>query len=91
MNLGRKGRMYEWKIREVLRGEGYLVVRSAASQTPIDLIAFHPEKKIIKLVQCKSYAGDMFLKDGSPNTEMKRILEELAPYTGTFVVTAEVR
>ena len=52
INLGIKGRRLEWKARDELRKEGYLVVRSAGSRTPIDLIAIGLNK--ILLVQVKA-------------------------------------
>jgi len=49
-----RGRRVEWRVGEVLREEGYIVVRSARSLTPIDLVAIHPVRKVILLIQVKS-------------------------------------
>jgi len=45
------GRTFEYKVRDYLESKGYVVVRSAGSHTPIDLIAFNCFGLI--LVQCK--------------------------------------
>jgi len=35
----RKGRSYEYRAMEILRGEGWLCSRSAASHSPMDIVA----------------------------------------------------
>lgn len=47
-----KGRAKEYKVMSILRDEGWLVTRSAASHGPIDIIAAKDGK--IKLIQVKS-------------------------------------
>jgi len=49
-----KGRRAEYKVRYVLQGQGYIVVRSAGSKSPIDLVAINPSTKRILLIQVKS-------------------------------------
>lgn len=34
-----RGRAFEYRVREDLHGRGYLVIRSAGSHSPIDLLA----------------------------------------------------
>jgi Holliday junction resolvase len=45
-----RGRRFEWKTRDMLRGDGYEVVRGAGSKV-IDLVAFKPGQQL--LVGCK--------------------------------------
>lgn len=49
------GRRLEYIVRLALQNEGYIVVRSAASKSPIDLVAINRHE--ILLIQCK-YKGD---------------------------------
>jgi len=49
-----KGRRAEYKVRYVLQGQGYIVIRSAGSRTPIDLVAINPTKHEILLIQVKT-------------------------------------
>ena len=51
MRNARRGADAERKCRKVLEGLGYIVVRSAASKSPWDLIAVG--SKDVRLVQCK--------------------------------------
>ena len=51
VNAARKGRRFEYKVRDQLRGEGFVVIRSAASKTPVDLVAISPTGTIY-LIQC---------------------------------------
>lgn len=55
MNRYLKGRRYEYKIKKELEKEGWLVIRSAGSHGPVDLVAIHPILKVIKFIQCKTY------------------------------------
>jgi len=45
------GRNFEYSVRDHLEAKGYVVVRSAGSHTPIDLVAFN--KYGFNLIQCK--------------------------------------
>jgi len=47
----RRGRRFEYKVRDHLRGLGYFVTRSPASRSPIDLVAIKAGSQL--LVQCK--------------------------------------
>ena len=53
VNAYRKGRRKEWNIMHRLRQNYDIVVRSAGSHSPIDLIAIDMTKKTIKFVQSK--------------------------------------
>ncbi len=69
-----KGRVYEWKAQKELEAEGYVVVRSSASHSPIDLIAVGCGS--IKIIQVKSTKGDKvymntYKEDISSLREMK--------------------
>jgi Holliday junction resolvase len=46
-----KGAVYEWKVKKEYENKNYLVIRSAGSHSPIDLVAIN-EKEII-FIQCK--------------------------------------
>jgi Holliday junction resolvase len=71
----RKGARYEYYVKQKLEEKGYLVVRTAGSHGPFDLIALDIEKREILLVQVT--------KRKSLPTELKRKLASLA---GTYVV-----
>jgi len=47
-----RGRRFEWRVRDVLRGEGWLVLRTAGSRGPVDLIALRPGE--VRFIQCKT-------------------------------------
>jgi len=44
-----KGRSLEWKAKRELQSEGYLVIRSAGSKGPIDLVAVN--RSCVRLIQ----------------------------------------
>ena len=46
------GRRFEWKRRDHWESLGYVVVRSAGSKSPIDLVAFSPTGGVLA-IQCK--------------------------------------
>lgn len=48
----RKGRQFEYRVRNYLEGIGFLVVRSPGSRSPYDLLAIS-QKGPIFLIQCK--------------------------------------
>ena len=48
----RIGYYYEKKVKKILEKEGYLVWRSPASKSPIDIIAIN-DKGFVKLIQVK--------------------------------------
>ena len=47
----RKGRNFEYKVRDVYRSQGYFVLRSPRSMGPVDLVAI--KKGEVLLIQCK--------------------------------------
>ena len=67
----RKGRAFEWRVRDYLRGKGYLVVRSAASKGPFDLVALR--KGEVLLVQCK-YHGYISKKERETLVRVARMV-----------------
>jgi len=48
----RIGYYYEKKVKKILENEGYLVWRSPASKSPIDIIAIN-DKGFVRLIQVK--------------------------------------
>ena len=48
----RIGYYYEKKVKKMLESEGYLVWRSPASKSPIDIIAIN-DKGFVRLIQVK--------------------------------------
>jgi Holliday junction resolvase len=48
-----KGRRYEYYVASLYTQKGYFVRRVAGSKGPFDLIAIHPEKGEILLIQVK--------------------------------------
>ena len=71
-----KGRRFEWKTRDILKGLNYYVVRSAGSKSKIDLVAFLKCSKdnlerlpIIRVIQVKT--------DSSPIKKDKLALKRL--------------
>jgi hypothetical protein len=51
------GRRLEWAARNDLKKQGYLVIRSAGSKTPIDLVALNDREVIV--IQVKKSADDV--------------------------------
>jgi Holliday junction resolvase len=45
------GRRFEYRVRDHLRADGYWVMRSPASKSPVDLVAIKPGQ--VLFVQCK--------------------------------------
>jgi len=78
-----KGRRKEYKICEELKKQGYEIVqRSAGSHSPIDIWAVNKELQKITLIQCKP--------DNMPESEKKKILEDLNWLNEAFLVEVEV-
>ena len=46
------GRTFEYKVKSFLEGQGYFVVRSAGSHSPVDLVAVDSLGQVL-FVQCK--------------------------------------
>lgn len=78
-----RGRSFEWKCRDYLRGLGFWVIRSAGSKGEADLVALglnKPKGIIVLLVQCKR-------SEVISRNEMKK-LYDLARATGGVPVLA---
>jgi Holliday junction resolvase len=71
----KKGARYEYYVKQLLEEKGYLVVRTAGSHGPFDLIAIDRKRGEILLVQ-------VTLRESVP-AELKR---ELASLAGTYAV-----
>jgi Holliday junction resolvase len=55
--LYKKGRMFEYKVKDTLEKDGYFVIRSAGSHSVADLVAIKPPNSInnkptVMFVQC---------------------------------------
>jgi len=66
-----KGRRAEWAVRDLMQAEGAIVVRSAGSKSPADLVALFPHKTYC--IQVKTYKpsikGDLQIaKEASRDT-----------------------
>jgi len=69
MNKARKGRNLENRAKKLLEACGYLVIRSAASKGPFDLVAIK-ERGVVRLIQVKANKGI--------SKEERELLQELA-------------
>ncbi len=58
MSSKRKGIRREWELRKLLRERGYLVIRSSASKTGIDLIAGNGKEVLAIQVQSSEYVSE---------------------------------
>ena len=58
MSSKRKGIKKEWELRKFLEANGYLVIRSSASRTGIDLIAGNGNEVLAFQVQSSEYVSD---------------------------------
>lgn len=77
------GKAKEHRVKKKLVDEGYIVVRSAGSKSPFDLVAINKETKTIKIIQCKP-------KSFSDNKK-KELMEEYAWLNTMFKCAFEVR
>jgi Holliday junction resolvase len=75
------GRRLEYRIRDMFRRQGYLVIRAAQSK-PIDLVALRDGRTL--LVECK--AGGSYL-----GNDRKKELLSLAELTGAKIIIATRR
>jgi len=79
-----KGRRKEYKIRQQLIEEGYLIVqRTAGSHSAIDIIAIDPDDRRILFVQAKP--------DSMVEKNKKALEKEHCYLNGSFYCTFEVR
>ena len=51
------GRRQEYQVRNKWRELGYMVLRTAGSHGPFDLVAIHPQRDEILLIQVKRVGG----------------------------------
>lgn len=78
-----KGARREYAIKSKLEKKGYFVMRSAGSHGPADLIAIHPMKNKVKLIQSK--VGTLSTKQKIMAQKGLKRLEG-----GFYTVTSEV-
>lgn len=74
----RKGRRFEWRVKELLESNGFFVVRAASSK-PIDLVAVRAGE--VFLVECK-YGSS------KPTEREKQKLVEIAEKAGAIPILA---
>ena len=82
MKRYKTGYLVELRARDELKKMGAkVVVRSARSLTPIDLIAIFPDKREIWIVQCKA-------KQEAPKrkTSLKKKFKELTELEGVYYI-----
>lgn len=63
----RRGRDAEYKYRDILLKKGYMVVRSAASKSPVDILAVNHEETL--LVQVKRSKGHVYKSQAKKEIE----------------------
>lgn len=74
------GRAKEYRMRQKFMEEGWpIVMRTAGSHGPFDLIAINPEKGFMLLIQCKS-----------SEYEKKKARQELKNFGGDYTVMVAV-
>ncbi len=78
----KKGYERERKLVVQDRNQGHLAFRSAGSHSPIDVFVLDPEKKIIRLIQCKPKS--------MPLSQREKILKELEKYLGMYEIRTVV-
>jgi len=79
MSRYHKGRRFEYKVRDLLKREGWIVFRCAASK-PVDLIALKGDAVV--LIECKTGKARL-------TKDQKRFLRLVAERTKAIVVIAE--
>jgi len=62
MSAKRKGIRREWELRKILLEKGYLVIRSSASRTGVDILAGNGKEVIAFQVQSSAYVPEEKLK-----------------------------
>lgn len=77
-----KGRRKEYSVKWKLEELGMIAFRSAGSHSPIDVIGIDPERKLIKLIQCKP--------ESMSKNARNAILEQNKGLNGQFHVSFEV-
>jgi len=74
-----KGRKKEYKIIKSEREKGRVVIRSAGSRSPVDVVSIDVKEKKIYLIQSKSES----LSEG----EKKRLYKDNKELNGLFLVS----
>lgn len=75
----RKGRAFEYRVRDFLRSCGWWVLRSPQSKSPVDLVALKPGR--VLMVQCKSGSG--------LSTDERQTLFDLASSVSAIPILAD--
>lgn len=76
-----KGRRFEYLVKEKLEQAGYMVIRSAGSHSPFDLVAVGKED--IMFIQCKNSVG---------RAELMKTMEKLRKIKNKFFpVTKKIK
>ena len=78
-----KGRKKEYAEMHEAKERGCLVIRSAGSHGPVDLVIVHPFAKIIEFVQCKP--------DDISEDAKNHILDDNRELNGDFRVYFKVK
>jgi len=78
----RSGYFIELKAKDELKKMGFMVIRSARSLTAVDLVAIHPERGELWLIQCKKREAP---KQPEKITEKYQVLKKLE---GTYICKA---
>ncbi len=63
MSSKRKGIRKEWELKRFLENNGYLVIRSSASKTGVDLVAGNGKEVLAIQVQSSEYLPDEKLSE----------------------------
>lgn len=58
-----RSRLREQKLVRELRKKGWIAARSAGSKSPIDVWAYHPELKQLRMFQIKTTKGGRGLEE----------------------------
>jgi len=73
-----KGRRKEYAIVNKLKAESFIAQRSAGSHSPFDVVAIHPKRKVIMLIQSKP--------DTMSENQIKKLEEENKALNGLYFV-----
>jgi len=73
-----KGRRLEYKVRDYFRNAGYLVIRSAKSGSPFDLVAISQEE--ILLIQVKSKKPSGLVKQNIAKIRTPKCCQKIIAY-----------
>lgn len=76
----KKGRRFEWAVRDELEEAGYQVIRSAGSKTKVDIVAWKMGELLF--IQCKA------TKAGLPVVDWNNLIDLASMIPGTIPVLA---